>query len=399
MSELNLVAAVCAKRSNYDALMRIGVEVTDFGDAARSVVDAAGEQYKRDADLQALDLDVLRSQLQRRFSAGSMVDSIMEFVAGFPSDVSGINCIDEYRLLRLQRVSTTLATLLAMGKHGEETTALLAKYQRLSACEEGEEFKPRLTLDDFEDGRGARFYAFPTSLNAFIGGGVLRGHNITVYGRPESGKSLFALNYAANVCRQHYKVLYVANEEPETDITLRLLARLYGIKIEALRDRETLALVVHKTRAMYDHWFLLHQAGLSVRDVSQHVARIKPDLVVIDQLKNLSCGRDNRALELDALAQQVRNIGIEHHCVTMSVTQAGQSAHNKLVLSMTDIEWSNTGIPGAADLLIGIGVDAEYEASDKRMISIPKNKINGRHGAFPVWVDRTTTAILSKKRI
>jgi hypothetical protein len=64
---------------------------------------------------------------------------------------------------------------------------------------------------------------------------------------------------------------------------------------------------------------------------------------------------------------------------------------------MNDVEWSNTGIPGAADLMIGIGVDEEYLATNKRMLSIPKNKVNGRHGAFPVWIDPTKTAFLSKK--
>ena len=83
----------------------------------------------------------------------------------------------------------------------------------------------------------------------------------------------------------------------------------------------------------------------------------------------------------------------------MSVTQAGESAQNKLVLSMGDVEWSNTGIPGAADLMIGIGLDDEYLSTDKRMLSIPKNKVNGRHGAFPTWINPKRTSFLSKKVI
>lgn len=397
MDELNLVAAICGQRGHYDALQRIGLTANDFGEAARAVVESAGEQYRRDADLGAVDADILRSQITRRFGAGSMADSVMEFVAGFPDDVSGVNATEEYRLLRLSRISTTLATLLATGQHGDETAALLIKYQRLSTGEEGEQWKPRLTLEDFEDDDSARIQISPKALNDFIGGGVLRGHNITVYGRPDSGKSLFALNCAAYACRQGYRVLYVANEEPAQDITRRILSRLSGIGIEKLRQREALAAAIDRAGASYENWYLFHRAGVTARDVAVQASKIRPDFVVVDQLKNLSCAADNRALQLDTLARQVREIGIEHNCVTLSVTQAGESAHNKLILSMTDVEWSNTGIPGAADLMIGIGVDDEYGASDKRMLSMPKNKVNGRHGAFPVWIDTQHTAVLSRK--
>ena len=149
--ELNLVAAICGKRSNHESLVRIGLEAGDFGEAARCVVDSAREQYTRDAELQSVDYGVLRNQVRRRFGAGSMADSVMDFVASFPDDVSGINVIEEYRLLRLGRVSTTLATLLATGQHSDETKSLLVKYARLVAGEEGEAFKPRLTAEDFED--------------------------------------------------------------------------------------------------------------------------------------------------------------------------------------------------------------------------------------------------------
>ena len=83
----------------------------------------------------------------------------------------------------------------------------------------------------------------------------------------------------------------------------------------------------------------------------------------------------------------------------MSITQAGESADMKLRLNMGDVEWSNTGIPGAADLMIGIGLDAEFEATDRRMLSVCKNKVNGAHGAFPCWIEPSKTAFLSKAKL
>jgi len=398
MDESNLVAAICRQRRNYETLIRTGLEAKDFGEGARAIVNAAREQYSRDSDLSAIDSDILRSQVVRRFGVGSMADSCMEFYAGLPDDVSGINAVEEYRLLRLARVSTTLATMLATGNHGDETATLLDKYKRLASGEEGEALKYRLTGDDFEEDEAARIAIGPEILNRFIGGGVLRGHNITVYGRPDSGKSLFALNTAANACREGHRVLYVANEEPAQDITRRLLSRLGNVDIETLRSRENLLRVLDKVEEPYENWFLFHRAGVTARDIATQAARVKPDFIIVDQLKNVSTSADNRALQLDTLARQVRELGIEYDCVTMSVTQAGESAQNKLTLSMTDVEWSNTGIPGAADLMIGIGVDDEYLATDKRMLSICKNKVNGRHGSVPVYIDPKRTAFLSKRK-
>ena len=398
MDETNLLAALFRQRGSYENLLRVGMESNDFSEAGKFVVTAIGEQYKRDEHCYAASVDVLRSQAERRFGKGSMADSIMDFVSTFPDDVSGVNTVEEYRLLRLARCSTTLATLLATGQHGDETATLLDKYKRLSSGEEGDEFKPRLDAEDFEDDESQRIKISPTSLNSYIGGGVLRGHNITVYGRPDSGKSLFAINQAAYACKQGYRVLYVANEEPAADITRRLLSRLAGIDIEKLRMRENLLRALDKAGEPYENWYLFHRAGVTARDISRQAARIKPDFLIVDQLKNVATNADNRALQLDTLARQVRELGIEHECVTMSVTQAGESAHMKLNLQMNDVEWSNTGIPGAADLMIGIGLDEEYLATDKRMLSVPKNKVNGKHGAFPVWIDPQRTAFLSKKR-
>jgi KaiC/GvpD/RAD55 family RecA-like ATPase len=327
-----------------------------------------------------------------------MADSIMDFVSGFPNDISGINTIEEYRLVRLARIATTLATLLASGQHGAETDELVTKYNILKEGQATDDFKPRLTAEDFSEESGERIPLAPESLNQYIGGGILRGHNVTVYGRPDSAKTLFSLNLAANACRAGYRVLYVANEEPAPDLTRRFLSRLTGIPIDKLRNRDVLLSALDKAGATYENWYLLHRAGCTARDISAQATKVKPDIIIVDQLKNLQCSADNRALQLDVLARQVRELGISLNAATISVTQAGDSASNKLVLEMNDVEWSNTGIPGAADLMIGIGVNDEFMVENKRMLSIPKNKINGKHGSLHVWIDPQRTAVMSKKR-
>jgi KaiC/GvpD/RAD55 family RecA-like ATPase len=396
--ETALLAAICASREASNHAENIGLANEELGDAASAVLDAAREQYRRDPNLRAVVASTLTSQIERRFGKGSMADSVMDFVATFPKDTSAINVVEEYRLVRLARIATELATNLATGQHGTGTEELLARYSKLKDGEKQEQENYRLKLDDFTKESGQRIPIMPESLNNYIGGGVLRGHNITIYGRPDSGKSMFALNAAATLCNNGYKVLYVANEEPAQDITRRLLSRMAGIEIEKLHDRKFLEAAFDHAHEGYDNWFLYHKAGCTSKDIARQAAKIKPDILIVDQLKNIAITEDNRALQLDKLARQVRELGIEHNMVTMSVTQAGESGQDKLVLSMSDVEWSNTGIPGAADLMIGIGVDKEYDNQGKRMISLPKNKINGRHGAFPCWIDPTHTAFMSRRK-
>lgn len=393
MDETLLLAAVCGSREAYEHALRIGVATNDLTETGRVVFDAASEQYRRDTELQTVSRDLLRAQVERRYGKGSMADSVMEFVDRFPRDVSKVNVTEEYRLLRLSRCSTHLATLLASGQHGDETREVLDSYKSLIDGEEGSAVKDRLELDDWNEDGEDRIMLHP-ALRNYIGAGVRRGHNVTIFGRPNSCKSMLALDIAARTLHAGHRVLYVANEEPAQDITVRLLSRLARIKTGDLANSAQARAAAFKRAADdYTRWHLLHKGAVTANDIRRQCARIKPALVIVDQLKNVQTAEDNRALQLDKLARQVREIGIDNEAVTISVTQAGESAEGKLVLGMTDVEWSNTGIPGAADLMIGIGVNHEFDSQNKRMLSICKNKVKPEHGAFPVWIDTDYTRI------
>ena len=110
--------------------------------------------------------------------------------------------------------------------------------------------------------------------------------------------------------------------------------------------------------------------------------------MIVDQLRNLQVKADSRTNQLEAAATAMRNIGKECNVLMVSVTQAGDSGRDKLILDDGDIDFSNTGIPAQADLLIGIGVDPDHEARDLRVLSIIKNKIGGIEDHFPVRINR-----------
>ena len=389
MSDQTLVAAIAGTRKGFDTSVAYGIDLSNLSESGRAIATCAAQQYERDSEQTELDLDVLDSQLARMYGqSSSMAESISSYARTLP-DVSPSNILDEYRLVRRAKLSLEIAALMARGAHGEELDEKLKAYSLLSDASTAGDEKLRLSAEDFRQAEGRRMPLMPASLNKFVGGGLLPGHNVTVYGRPDSGKSLFAINQAAFCLANGHRVLYVANEEPATEITKRLLSRLCNIDIAELADDiETIAECIEEAGEFYDNFNLLHKATCTANDIRRVAARVKPNLIIVDQLKNLSTAGtgENRALQLDKLARDVRELGIHCHAATLSVTQAGGSADGKAVLSMTDVEWSTTGIPGAADLMIGIGVNDEMLPANKRTLSVCKNKINGRHGSLPVWV-------------
>jgi hypothetical protein len=70
--------------------------------------------------------------------------------------------------------------------------------------------------------------------------------------------------------------------------------------------------------------------------------------------------------------------------VVVSVTQAGDSADRKNVLDIGDVDFSNTGIPAQADVMIGLGANDQLKQRGEICISLPKNKVSGRHEYFTV---------------
>jgi hypothetical protein len=99
--------------------------------------------------------------------------------------------------------------------------------------------------------------------------------------------------------------------------------------------------------------------------------------------------------QLEAAATAIRNIGKQANVLAVSVTQAGDSASDKLILDQGDVDFSNTGIPAQADLMVGIGVDAQHEAEGIRVFNLPKNKIGGVHEHFPVRIYTQLSRVVS----
>jgi len=166
-------------------------------------------------------------------------------------------------------------------------------------------------------------------------------------------------------------------------------------KKEILTDPERCASLCEERG--YNNLGFYHKGQPTIEEVEKLVKdKGDVDCVILDQLRNMRTLKDNSKVDnLELVAQRARDIGINHKVLVVSVTQAGATAENSLVLKMNDVDSSKTGIPGAVDVMIGIGCNNEFENSNKRMLSFPKNKISGKHGHFHVGIQPELSRMIS----
>ena len=74
----------------------------------------------------------------------------------------------------------------------------------------------------------------------------------------------------------------------------------------------------------------------------------------------------------------MRNFGKKYNMAAISIAQAADSATGKAILTRGDIDNSNVGIPGTADVLLGIGATEEQELAGIRVFSFVKNKLGDK---------------------
>ena len=88
---------------------------------------------------------------------------------------------------------------------------------------------------------------------------------------------------------------------------------------------------------------------------------------------------EHNAIRFRSLLNREKLIGL-------SVTQAGDRSqgHNQdgpLYLSAGDVDSSRVGLPGTADLQVGIGSNKEMMARGLRMLNFAKNKLSSDPGS------------------
>ncbi len=397
--EMSLLGAMQAARSHYELIRETCNSDwnSTFSPLGRVVAELLSDFYDRDETATTCPKEVLIERGKQKFANSKHAEVLEDFVSGLDGSASVPNLVFDIRQQRRVRIGDELAGLLANRDTTGKIDALISAYQSL-----GEE-NASSEEDTFCDVPVGKLFSKHFSqegtipfglreLNRLTNGGIRPGHHVLVYARPELGKSLLCIDQTAHWVERGNRVLYVENEEPIADTTMRVIGRLLRRTREEIRDNPERAQEALARRG-YNRFVAVSLSPGNYGTISRLVDKHKPDIVVLNQLRNIDVGDDNRVTALEKAAVGARNLGKSHGVSVLSVTQAGDSAEGKSFLELSDIDFSKTGIPGAIDLAIGIGASEEDKRFGVRHINLPKNKLGGQHGHFSVRFNTQTGVV------
>ena len=215
-------------------------------------------------------------------------------------------------------------------------------------------------------------------------GGIGGGNLMIAFARPETGKTAFwvSLCTAPNgFAEQGAKIHAFINEEPAIRTQMRAISCYTGMtRDEIIEDKE----MANKSWSeIKDNISMFDTVDWSMEDIDAHCEKHKPDIIVIDQLDKVNVtGTYARTDEkLRQIYTSVREIAKRRDCAVVAISQASADAHNRNSISFDQMENSKTGKAAEADLIIGIGRNANSDLENKiRTLCVSKNKINGYHG-------------------
>jgi hypothetical protein len=382
MLDKQILAAAIQDRSAYERVAK-HVSPKEFSPQAAFWWKLLSEYYTRDSAARSADRDTLLSIGESRITNPKHREGIVAALGEHDSSISSSNVVSAVLGLKRYNASAEFASA-AMGGDADKAQKLLGVVNELWQRDnlDQEERIYAASIDDIFSVVGAerRIKVSPAALNERIGGGVLPGHHILVFGRTEVGKTAFTINLASGFIKRGLKVLYVGNED-EINVTkgrfiCRLTRRTWN-EVEADK-RVTSKLFVEAGGE--DRLRCVHLQPGSVESTRRDIDEFEPAVIVVDQLRNMSGPEEGMTQRMEGNAIRFRNLISEYGLVGVSVTQAGNrdQRHNEdspVWLSSGDVDSSRVGLPAQVDLMLGIGGNAEMLSRGQRAISLVKNKL------------------------
>jgi len=388
--ELQILKACVQSRSAWNKI-ESQIESEIYSPEFQHIYELVHDYYTVDQEATTVDLEVLKTQCRqslRNDKAAAVFDLYFNRVEA--TETSPENVARTILLAKKKETATKLVVALTNNKHVDEA---LGEYLRLAEMEDPAELNQegmvtlnKVSITEFLGRRNDptnRIPVLPKTLSDALGGGVRRRNHILIYGVPESGKSALAITLGAGFLKQGLKVLYIENEEPGEDTLARFLFNLCDM------DEYTIAEKPQEAEALaiangYENLTILDVPDGTMTQLEEAVKEHSPDVLFVNQIKNLRLKTDNEVLRLEKAAQFTRYLAKKYNLIGVSITQAGDSAFGKAVLGMDDVYYSKTGIPGTTDLMIGVGATELMNESGEKQLSFPKNKLNSNHGSVIV---------------
>jgi len=395
--EPKLIASAICSRKAFDTLTSLNVE-EELSAIGKQVWKRLVAYYQRDPAAQAADSALILAALSREIPMHA--EKFEAVFNNLPTDVSPSNVVDYYVSTKLSNLSLEIRGALEKSEV-DKARSLMTSYDAVASgrIQETKE-------DDYDVAigmsahelvvaykKGSEFVILPKELGDILAG-LLPGDHILVYAPPEVGKSAVAINMAAGLANSGKRVLYIGNEDPKERMVSRFINRFSGLTLKEILDNPDRADAVAKKRG-YDNLIFVKLSPGSLEDVKKLCLKYKPDVCIVDQLPNLrSAGKEPGKTELlEHLAYHVRMFYAEHKILGISLSQADEKAIGKMMLTIKDVYYSNIGVQGQVDVMIGVGMTHDMAATGRRYLNVVKNKAGGEHRGLMVSIDTTLSKI------
>jgi archaellum biogenesis ATPase FlaH len=390
--ERQLLGAFLKNRETlYELTSTVGSVDSSFSDVGKLILSSISEYYERDSTAKYIDRDLLLAGLEKKINNEKQFQRISDIVKALP-DVSVPNVVSTYIQQWKSSVGQELSAALLQGKDAL-SRSLLNKWQKLDMGDiEFEETSSEVyqgldvsqVLAPLE--RKNLFRLWPLSINEHTDGGAGRGDHILISGRVENGKSLLSINLACGLAYDKHKVLYIGNEDSPKRMIPRFVNRLSGMTRDELRANPELAQSKLERMGYNNIIFVSLPPNSTLDQIDALVVKHNPDVLIVDQLRNVSAHDADLTKSLEKVAVGMRQLIKRRNILGISIVQSmNNNEHvNKLIGNMGDVADSKVGVPGQADLIILLGTNEEYRNRNMCMLTIAKNKLSGWHGYFPV---------------
>lgn len=388
MLDAKLLAASIADREAY-AMLAPHLTVEDFTPAGGFWWNLIREWYTRDRHCRRVDPDGLATLGDARVDAKQRA-TVVGYLRDLPESVSPANSAQIGLELKRHNVGTELAAAIAAGDEKKQMR-LLPQFTALRAATSlGDLKKGRVKVEWAPPatellqyvGQEARVPMAPYRLNSRIDGGLLPATHIVLFARPDMGKSTFSVNFSvAMAMKENKRVLYVSNEDSIKKLKTRAVCRVTDTPLKEAEKAWEATCQRFADMGGEDRIKFVRLDHGSLEDLPPLIDETEPDILVLDQLRNICGAEGEMVARLDENGQRVRELLNEYNLIGLSITQAGASAGERPWLGMEDLDNSKTGLPGAADLLIGMGADETLKQRNQRALSICKNKLSSEPNA------------------
>jgi archaellum biogenesis ATPase FlaH len=384
--EQRVLSAVIESRTAFNSVATL-VSEEDFTQHVWILWEEVRDYYEEDKEAKNVDATVILDRLKLTYprhtaSFTAILDEL--------GDVSAPNVTKEYIALKRDGIGQRLAQALIEKRDEAEIEQLIEMRESCSVLE-AEEATNVLINESIDDVLTAVqpeniIAVHPKVLADCLDGGFVPGNQVAIYAPTEVGKTLVALDMTCGFLRDGRKVLYCGNEDPARSLLLRIYSNLSGMNKHQIMADPRLAWELASAEG-YGNLIMLDMSPGSISEIRRNVEKYEPEIVVVDQMANMSTTSDFSKTEKNEwLATQLRSVAKKYGIVTIILHQASDNAYGRLVLEKNDMYYSNVGVQGQIDVMIGIGMDSQYEQQNQRMYCITKNKNSGVHKNIPVSI-------------